>query len=138
MSTNSHSFLGSGWSFPPTFYRESAQVEMVSDQADIEQSLYLLLSTRPGERTLNPDFGCDLTQFLFEEVSHGLLTEMQNIIADAILFHEPRIEVEAIDIVESETETGLLLIHIDCIIPATNSRFNLVHLFYLQEAYFPA
>ena len=134
MSTNSHSFLGTGWSFPPTFQRSTAQVEMVSDQADIEQCLQLLLSTSPGERLLHPDFGCNLTQFLFEEVTQTLLTQIKEAIGDAILFYEPRIEVEDIDITENDTHLGLLLISIDYIIVATNSRFNLVYPFYLQEA----
>ena len=33
------SFLGTGWSFPPTFLKESANIALVSDEEDIKQSL---------------------------------------------------------------------------------------------------
>ena len=38
------SFLGTGWSFPPTFNRDTATVDMVSDEKDIQQSLEIILS----------------------------------------------------------------------------------------------
>ena len=60
------SFLGTGWSFPPTFTRGGAEVDLVSGADDIEQSLQILLSTRLGERLMQPDFGCDLQQVMFE------------------------------------------------------------------------
>jgi len=132
----SNSFLGRGWSFPPTFNRQAATatVEMVSDEEDIRQSLHILLSTSPGERIMHPDFGCELNQFLFEEITQGLITSIKDIIADSILYYEPRIEVDDIDITESKDYVGLLLISIDYTIRATNSRFNLVYPFYLNEA----
>ena len=53
------SFLGTGWSFPPTFRKGGADVEMAAGSEDIHQSLQILLSTRLGERILQPEFGCD-------------------------------------------------------------------------------
>ena len=35
------SFLGKGWSFPPTFDKKSGEIEMVSMELDIEQSLQI-------------------------------------------------------------------------------------------------
>ncbi|MEQ9369568.1 MAG: GPW/gp25 family protein [Coleofasciculus chthonoplastes F3-SA18-01] len=127
------SFLGTGWSFPPTFNQETAAVELVSDAEDVRQSLEIILSTQPGERIMHPDFGCELNQFLFEEITQGLITGIKGIIADAILYHEPRVDLEAIDISESADQVGLLFISIDYLLRTTNSRFNLVYPFYLQE-----
>lgn len=132
METNS-SFLGTGWSFPPTFDQGTATVEMVSDEEDIVQSMEIILSTRPPERIMQPDFGCELSQFLFEEISQGLITGIRGIISDALLYYEPRIDVEDINIDESEQE-GLLLISITYTVRGTNSRFNLVYPFYINEA----
>ena len=132
METNS-SFLGTGWSFPPTFNRDTATVEMVSDEEDIVQSLEIILSTRPAERIMQPDFGCELSQFLFEEISQGLITGIIGTISDALLYHEPRIDVDEIEIDEGEEE-GLLLISITYTVLSTNSRFNLVYPFYINEA----
>ncbi|MDZ8082829.1 MAG: GPW/gp25 family protein [Nostoc sp. DcaGUA01] len=133
METNS-SFLGTGWSFPPTFNQDTGTVEMVSDEEDIVQSLEIILSTRPAERIMQPDFGCELSQFLFEEISQSLITGIKGTISDALLYHEPRIDVEDINIDESEKE-GLLLISVTYTVRVTNSRFNLVYPFYINEAH---
>ncbi len=132
--TNNNSFLGMGWSFPPKFNRDVGGIETVFDEEDIHQSLEILFSTRPGERLMQPDFGCELSQFLFEEVSQSLITAIRGIISDAIISHEPRIKLNNVDISESETTSGLLLISIDYTIRSTNSRFNLVYPFYVNEA----
>ena len=133
MEQNS-SFLGTGWSFPPTFNQDTATVEMVSDREDIVQSLEIILSTRPAERIMQPDFGCELSQFLFEEISQGLITGIRGTISDAILDHEPRIDVEDINIDQRGEEEGLLSISITYTVRSTNSRFNLVYPFYINEA----
>ena len=132
MDTN-NSFLGTGWSFPPTFEQDTGTVKMVSGEEDIVQSLEIILSTYPAERIMQPDFGCELSQFLFEEISRGTITAIRGIISDALLYHEPRIDVENININESEKD-GLLLISITYRVRATNSRFNLVYPFYINEA----
>ena len=132
MDTN-NSFLGTGWSFPPTFEQDTGTVKMVSGEEDIVQSLEIILSTYPRERIMQPDFGCELSQFIFEEMSQGTLTGIKGIISDALLYHEPRIYVEDININESEQD-GLLLISITYTVRATNSRFNLVYPFYINEA----
>ena len=131
------SFLGAGWSFPPAFAAGGGDVQIVSGAEDIKQSLAILLSTRQGERVMQDDFGCELSEFLFGEISQGLIGRVRSLIADAILHHEPRISLNGIDVSESGAKDGLLLIGIDYTIRATNSRFNMVYPFYLNEASSP-
>jgi len=127
------SFLGTGWSFPPAFRRGGADVEMAAGSEDIHQSLQILLSTRLGERVLQPEFGCDLTDILFEEIDQGLVNTLTSLISDAILVFEPRISLDNLDVSESSDEPGLLLIQIEYTVSSTNSRFNMVYPFYLNE-----
>lgn len=127
------SFLGTGWSFPPTFGRGGADVRMVSGVEDIQQSLQILLSTQRGERILQDEFGCDLHHVLFEEMDQGLVNTLTSLISDAILYHEPRITLDSLDISESDSEQGLLLISIQYTVRSTNSRYNMVYPFYLNE-----
>ncbi|NER78558.1 MAG: GPW/gp25 family protein [Leptolyngbya sp. SIO1D8] len=134
LNTEDRSFLGKGWAFPPAFDRQTGQAEMIAAEADILQSLQIILSTQPGERLMQPDFGCELSQFLFEEVRQGVITSIQGIVSDALLYHEPRIKVERIEIDTSQAGEGLLLIMIEYIIRQTNARSNLVYPFYLKEA----
>ena len=130
-------FLGTGWTFPPRFIKANqhqGQVEMVSAEADILQSLKIILSTQPGERLMLPDFGCELSQFVFEEIQQGVVTSIRSIVADALLYHEPRIQVNYIDVDTSQALEGLLLINIDYAIRQTNTRSNMVYPFYIKEA----
>jgi hypothetical protein len=111
---------------------------MVSEAEDIEQSLAILLATRRGERVMQDDFGGALGDFLFAEISQGLIGRVRSFVGDAILHHEPRITMNDVDVSVSASESGLLLISIDYTIRATNSRYNMVYPFYLNEAASPA
>jgi phage baseplate assembly protein W len=92
------SFLGRGWAFPPEFQQETQAVKMLEDEADIENSLEILLSTRPGERIMLPDYGCNLDELLFKPLDLTLKTIVTDRIKTAILYHEPRIDVRKIKI----------------------------------------
>ena len=127
------SFLGRGWSFPPTFTQGGGAVATVADVEDIHQSLQILLATRPGERVMQEDFGCDLHSMLFEEIDQRLVNRLKKTVADAILYHEARIDLAEVVIRESPQEPGLLLISIAYTVRGTNSRFNLVYPFYINE-----
>ena len=106
---------------------------MVAEETDIEQSLQILLGTRPGERDLRPDYGCNLDIMLFEPLTTTLITVVKDIIRTAILYHEPRIDVKNIKINTVEVNEGLVLIEINYLVRSTNSRFNLVYPFYLEQ-----
>jgi hypothetical protein len=127
------SFYGTGWAFPPTFDNAVGEVKMASDMEDIQQSLQILLSTRPGERIMQPTYGCNLEELLFEPLTTTLKTYMQQIIQTAILYHEPRIKLNKVDLSESNDLEGLVLIKIDYTVRSNNSRFNYVYPFYKKE-----
>ena len=131
------SFLGTGWAFPPAFNRTSATVELVSDVEDIQESLHILLSTSLGERVMLPNYGCNLRDYQFEPVNNTFLGFVEDLVRRAILFFEPRIEVERITITQPEDFgllEGRLCIAVEYLIPDTNSRNNFVYDFYLREA----
>lgn len=130
------SFLGRGWAFPPTFSKNQKGIELVAAVEDINQSLHILLSTSLGERIMQPEYGCNLKDYLFEPMNTSLIGLIYDLVRDAILYHEPRIRVENITISESDSQDaieGLLLIGIDYVIRESNSRFNFVFDFYLRE-----
>ncbi len=131
---NNEAFLGKGWSFPPEFFSNGAEVEMVSGEEDIRQSLQILLSTSLNERTMFVDYGCELSRYLFEEIDQGLVNGLKATVGNAILNHEPRIQADNIEVDESSQDQGLLLITIDYTVRTTNNRYNLVYPFYINEA----
>ncbi len=130
---NNDSFLGIGWSFPPEFKENTKTVTMLMDEEDIKSSLEILLTTKVGERIMQPKFGCKMEELLFNPLNRTLKTFVAEMIKTAILYHEPRIDVEKIDINQGDDLTGELLVIIDFKIRATNSRINMVFPYYKEE-----
>lgn len=126
-------FLGTGWSFPPRFVKKARSVEMVSGTQDIEESLQILLSTSLGERVMQPKYGADLKDYVFEPANTGLITTITDIVRTAIIYFETRITLMKLSIDTDNIHEGLLLINIDYKVKVTNSRFNFVYPFYLKE-----
>jgi len=136
-NTRPRSFLGTGWSFPPSFAAGGADVHMVSDAEDIHQSLQILLATQVGERTMNEGFGCNLDSAVFEELGQSLVNHIRSLITDAVTAYEPRIKLLGLDVSRHATQDSTLLIRLDYSIVATNARFNMVYPFYVNEATVP-
>lgn len=133
MEAGEQSFLGTGWTFPPTFSRINHSVQMSSALTDIEQSLHILLGTLPGERLMQPEFGCNLISFVFQQVDAGFLNAMNDKIRYAILMFEPRVNFEKTEVTYFNREDGILYISIQYRVIKTNTRHNIVYPFYLQE-----
>jgi phage baseplate assembly protein W len=132
-----NSFLGTGWSFPPSFDIEIGTVEMVSEEEDIRQSLNILLSTSLGERVMQPKYGCNLTDYLFEPLNSSVIGYIKDLVEHAILFYEPRILAEKIEVTAQDSFDiieGRFTISVEYVIPETNSRFNYVYDYYKNEA----
>jgi len=128
-----NSFLGTGWNFPPAFDKSQASVDMISEEADVQSSLEILLTTRPGERIMRADYGCNLDELLFEPLTTTFKTFIKDLVSTAILYHEPRIEVNKIELDESGELDGKVVIAIEYTIRSTNSRYNFVFPFYRSE-----
>lgn len=110
---------------------------MVSAEKDIEQSLEILLSTSLGERVMQPNYGCNLKDYQFESMDNSLIGFIKDLVERAILFYEPRIRLERVDITEAESFEliqGILRITVHYEIEGTNTRYNYVYDFYLREA----
>ncbi len=102
---------------------------MLEGEANIKSSLQVLLSTRPGERIMQPKYGCALDELLFEPLTTTFQTYIKDLIETAILYYEPRIDVHKISLYDKTTQ-GQIDIDIEYTVRATNSRYNLVYPFY--------
>ncbi|MXV49673.1 hypothetical protein GS399_01715 [Pedobacter sp. HMF7647] len=128
------SFLGRGWSFPPAFSKQTGQVVMTADEEDINKSLEILLSTTIGERFLQPSYGCNLDNYVFEGLSASTQTAIKITVKNAVLLFEPRIKLLTIELLTDFIYEGRIDISVDYEVINTNTRFNLVYPFYLNEA----
>ena len=126
------SFLGTGWDFPPTFRQQGRQVEMLSDEEDIRSSLEILLGTTIGERVMQPRYGCNMERLLFEPLDTALQAYMKDLIRTAVLYFEPRIILD--DLVLAPTpEAGRIDIKLGYTVATTNTRYNFVYPYYVNE-----
>ncbi len=125
-------YLGRGWAFPVAFNKNTG-AEMSNGEEDIRQSLRILLSTSPGERTMRFDYGCAIKRWAFAEITLSERTMMADAIEQAILAHEPRIEVLAVRVDFREPNEGVLWIEVEYRVRQTNSRSNMVFPFYFLE-----
>ena len=126
-------FLGRGWSFPPSFDRLNNANQMVPGLSDIEESIHIILGTTPGERIMQPEFGCYLRRAVFEKVNTSLLTDLNHIIGHALLNFEPRVKFSHVEMLHSIAGEGVLHIRIFYSVVITNTRHNIVYPFYLDE-----
>ena len=80
-----------------------------------------------------PGYGCNLDELMFKPLDLTLKTFVVDLIKTAILYHEPRVDVNTINIDPTNELEGVLLINIDYTIRTTNSRKNMVYPFYKAE-----
>ncbi len=128
-----NNFLGRGWSFPPEFNITAQSVEMTEKVDDIYKSLEILLSTRVGERIMQPKFGCNMDELIFESLDTATKTIIIDKIKTAILYFEPRIDAKKIELNTDNELEGIIVLEIEYVVRATNSRFNFVYPYYRNE-----
>ena len=134
MGNEEKNFLGQGWAFPPGFSLETKTPILVREEVDIQQSLTILLSTRLGERIMEPQYGCNLHSVVFEKADKSTITFLRDAIESAILYHEPRIKLIEIRAGVEPDQQERIFIDIIYLVRATNTRSNLVYPFSLTEA----
>jgi|TARA_B110000977_G_C10979351_1_gene455502 phage baseplate assembly protein W len=127
------SFLGIGWSFPPTFNKERSDIEMTTKEEDIKQSLHIYFNTKLGERIMRQDFGCIIHEHLFDRLDKSILDVLTFELKQNIGNIEPRIIVNEISIMPIDINEGSVEININYTVITTNVRDNIVFPYYLNE-----
>jgi phage baseplate assembly protein W len=72
-------------------------VDMVEGDESVRQAILILLTTRPGERVMRPDYGCELDRLAFwpnDDSTAGLAIHF---VQQALQRWEPRVDVVALD-----------------------------------------
>lgn len=129
---NTKAFLGVGWAFPPCVTPDG-KIALVEFEEDIRQAIRIILGTNPGERVMRPDFGAGLSEFVFEPVNATTLNLVKTRVQESLIAWEPRIDLLSVNVTSDTSEHNKILIDVSYRVRATNSQFNLVYPFYLQE-----
>lgn len=123
--------IGRGWKFPITVNAKGGL--SYSDGPDrIQDAIWIVLGTAPGERVMRLDFGAGVEEFVFEPNSESVQTELAATVREALAKWEPRVELVNLA-VKTGSEPSLVLVTIDYRIRSTNELFNLVYPLYVQE-----
>ena len=84
----------------------SGDVLPTSSLVAIRQSLFNILNTNPGERSLNPEFGCNIRQYLFEPFDKTTANSIGNVIKTALGNYERRIRLLKVNIRMNHTNSS--------------------------------
>ena len=102
-------------------------VARLFDVQAIKRAVKNIILTNNYERPFNPDFGCNLRGFLFENITEPLLVIIKDRVAMAIEKYEPRVSVEDV-VVKNDIDKNGINIQVSFLIngveaPVTVSTF---------------
>jgi phage baseplate assembly protein W len=89
----------------------SNRLATVGGGQSVRQSVLLLLSTRPGERVMRPDYGCDLHRLAFAPNDETTAALAIHYVRQALARWVPRADVLELDAMP-DPERGLLTIRL--------------------------
>lgn len=128
-------FLGRGWAFPVQSAgpgQPGEDVQMAAYEEDIRQAVLIILQTNHNERVMRPDFGANLNALLFQPLNTTTMSLVRHYVEQALITWEPRIDQIAVR-VGANRPLGRLDIEVTYRVRSTNTFYNLVYPFYLQE-----
>jgi hypothetical protein len=124
--------LGRGWAYEVGL-NDQNEIALVEGEQDIEQAIWIILSTAFGERLMHPDFGCGIHDLVFAPNNTGTAGLARFYVEDALIRWEPRIDLEEVEVQADPDQQELLLISVSYRVRTTDSRYNLVYPFYLTR-----
>lgn len=126
-------FLGRGWAYPVALDRPSGDVALAEHEQDIAQAVRIIIETGRGERVMRPDFGAGLNEFVFEPLNTTTMALMRHRVEEALISWEPRIRVQSVEVTAERASQGRVDITVGYEVRSTNTFYNLVYPFHLQE-----
>jgi len=123
-------FLGTGWAFPVNA-NGRGEIALVSGEKDIEQAIWIILGTRPGERVMRPTFGCRAHELVFEPRDATTSSLLKSYVQEALEFWEPRIQLISVEAYTDEENDGTVLVDIQYRIKSTHDVRSIIYPFYL-------
>lgn len=129
---DARSFLGTGWRFPVRVAPDGG-LALSSAEQSIAESIWLVLSTSPGERVMHPQFGCGMQTLVFAGNNAATHAAIAHHVREALTNFEPRIDVLDVRVNASGDLDNVLLVAIDYRVLDNNTMHNLVYPFYIGE-----
>lgn len=124
--------LGTGWKFPIRIDGRGGFMFSREEQS-IEEAIWFILSTAPGERIMRPEFGCGINDYVFAPNDVSTRGSLAHLVQETLIRWEPRIDVIDVVVDNQPEQPNLLLIRIDYRIRTNNAHHNMVYPFYIKE-----
>lgn len=125
--------LGAGLAFPLNVDSRGA-IALAAGEVDVAQAIAIVLGTAPGERPMRPAFGCGVHRLVFDTITPGTVSRIDEAVRTALERWEPRIEVKDVLVDLAAASEGRLDIHINYTLRTTNHERNLVYPLYIIPA----
>jgi len=125
-------FLGTGWAFPVRV-DPTGRIAMSSGEQDVQEAIWVILSTSLGERQMRGDFGAGIHDVVFmpnQQLTHGMVAQR---VREALTKWESRIDVADVRVEPDVDDPNRVLIRVDYRLRGTNGFGNLVFPYYLTE-----
>lgn len=118
--------FGRSLSFPPRIGPDG-RLTWSDGDANVRESIQLILMTEPNERLRLPQFGAGLGRFLFEPNTVSTRELIRRQIEDALAAWEPRIQIETVSVDAHPTDpyTAVALIQYRLVATQTRERVSI-------------
>lgn len=127
---NNTAFLGKGLGFPFEV-NKNGTVMFSAYEKSVEEAIFIVLSTKVGERMMNPEFGCQIHELMFEENTPETRALAEHYVKKSLQKWENRIILREVKV--SSVNLNQLVVEIAYQLKDTNSFYNYVYPFYLIE-----
>lgn len=100
-------------------------IRLLYDEQAIYQSIENIFNTIPGQKILNPEFGLDLRQYLFQPINENTALLIGDKIKERLPLYEPRVSVREIKII-GRPKLNEYFIELSINIPTLNNKRQIV------------
>lgn len=85
----------------------NGEMHYPSLEASVRQSIRIILSTRPGEQLMHPEFGAGLDRYLHEPNTVTTRRRIYDLVVESLTAWEPRIVLDRVEVTEAPPLRGV-------------------------------
>lgn len=101
-------------------------VSLIYGEASIRQGILILLTTRPGERVMRPEYGCMLHTLMFAPNDYTTAGLAIHFVKQAIERWEPRVRITRLDAGRSLEAPGVLEVYLEYVVLASQRTEQMI------------
>ena len=84
----------------------------------VKQNLKMLILTNPGERVMEPEFGVGIKQFLFQNFSDNVYSQIDSKIREQVSIYMPSVTIQEVSFYSVEPDSNMVSFRLSYSIPS--------------------